>query len=394
LKADPKGVLTGAHFLDGDHACCEGAISAGCRFVAGYPITPSTEVVERIATRFPSIGGMFIQMEDEIASSIAIQGAVWGGAKAMTVTSGPGFSLMMEHIGLAVMLETPCVFVDVQRGGPSTGLPTLPAQADMMQARWGSHGDYEIIALCPNSPQECYDLTIQAFNLAEEYRVPVMMMMDECVGHMTEKVVIPDSETIELAERRYTSAKPGEYLPYCTEGNLVPAMAKAGDGHRFHVTGLTHDEKGYPVMNADAQEKCVRRLVEKIRGNADKIITLEESGIQEAEVIVVSYGITSRVAVKAIEMAKAEGVKVGHLRLITVWPFASKRIRELASRVKAFVMPELNYGQMFYELQSAVEGKAKTYLIPHGGGTVHDPEVICRKILEAAQDHPAKEPQR
>lgn len=391
MKADPKGVLTGAHFLDGDHSCCEGAISAGCRFVAGYPITPSTEVVERIASRFPSIGGLFVQMEDEIASSIAIQGAVWAGAKAMTVTSGPGFSLMMEHIGLAVMLETPCVFVDVQRGGPSTGLPTLPGQADMMQARWGSHGDYEVIALCPNSPQECYDLTIRAFNLAEEYRVPVMMMMDECVGHMTEKVIIPNAEDIEITERRYTTAKPGEYLPYATNGDIVPPMAKAGDGHHFHVTGLTHDEKGYPVMNAEAQEKCVRRLVDKIRNNAEKIISLEESDLEDAEVVVVSYGITSRVAVKAIEMAKAKGVRVGHLRLITVWPFAEKRIRELAGRIKAFVMPELNYGQMFYELQRVVEGRAECCLVPHGGGTVHDPEVICRKIVEAAKKSKVKE---
>lgn len=392
MKADPKGVLTGAHFLDGDHACCEGAISSGCRFVAGYPITPSTEVVERIALRFPSVGGMFIQMEDEIAASIAIQGAVWGGAKAMTVTSGPGFSLMMEHIGLAVMLETPCVFVDVQRGGPSTGLPTLPAQADMMQARWGSHGDYEVIALCPNSPQECYDLTIQAFNLAEEYRVPVMMMMDECVGHMTEKVVIPKAEEIEVTARCYTTAKPGEYLPYDTCGGIVPPMAKAGDGHRFHVTGLTHDDRGYPVMNADAQEICVHRLVEKIRGNADKIIMLEETETEGADIIVVSYGITSRVAVKAIEMAKASGIKVGHLRLLTVWPFAEKRIRELASHAKAFVMPELNYGQVYFEMQRAVEGRAATYLVPHGGGMVHDPDVIYRKLMEAAKEMLAKEP--
>jgi 2-oxoglutarate ferredoxin oxidoreductase subunit alpha len=384
LKADPKGVLTGAHFLDGDHACCEGALSAGCRFVAGYPITPSTEVVERIAGRFPLVGGLFIQMEDEIASSIAIQGAVWGGAKAMTVTSGPGFSLMMEHIGLAAMLETPCVFVNVQRGGPSTGLPTLPGQADMMQARWGSHGDYEIIALSPNSPQESYDLTIRAFNLAEEYRVPVMMMMDECVGHMTEKVVIPKPEEIEITPRHYTDAKPGEYLPYLTNGSMVPPMAKAGDGYRFHVTGLTHDERGYPVMNAEAQEKCVRRLVEKIRKNADKIVSVEETDIRGADVVVVSYGITSRVAVKAIEMAEAGGIKVGHLRLITVWPFAEKRIRELAGHVKAFVMPELNYGQMFYELQRVVEGKARSYLVPHGGGTVHQPEVIYQRIKEAA----------
>src|SRR3990170_5872423 len=220
-KADPKGVLTGVHFLDGDHACCEGALAAGCRFVAGYPITPSTEVVERYAQRIPTIGGVFIQMEDEIASSIAIIGASWAGAKTMTVTSGPGFSLMMEHIGLAVMMEVPCVFVNVQRGGPSTGLPTLPAQADMMQARWGSHGDYEIIALSPNSPQECFYVAIEAFNLAEKYRVPVFIMMDECVGHMTEKVIIPPAEEIELYSRRLTNSPPAEYLPYIPEDDLL-----------------------------------------------------------------------------------------------------------------------------------------------------------------------------
>lgn len=391
MKADPAGVLTGAHFLDGDHACCEGAIAAGCRFAAGYPITPSTEIVERIAARFPLVGGMFIQMEDEIAASIAIQGAVWGGAKAMTVTSGPGFSLMMEHIGLAAMLETPCVFVDVQRGGPSTGLPTLPAQADMMQARWGSHGDYEVIALCPNSPQECFDLTIRAFNLAEEYRVPVMLMMDECVGHMTEKVVIPEPGAIEITARNYTTAKPGEYRPYFTGGGLVPPMVRAGDGHRFHITGLTHDERGYPAMSAEAQERCVHRLVDKIRKNADKLISVDESDIEGADVVVVSYGITSRVAVKSIEMARAEGIRVGHLRLITAWPFPEKRIRELSEHVRAFVIPELNYGQMYYELKGALEGRAACHLVPHGGGMVHDPEVICRAIREAAGPKKLKE---
>jgi 2-oxoglutarate/2-oxoacid ferredoxin oxidoreductase subunit alpha len=327
---------------------------------------------------------MFIQMEDEIASSIAIQGAVWAGAKSMTVTSGPGFSLMMEHIGLAAMLETPCVFVDVQRAGPSTGLPTLPAQADMMQVRWGAHGDYEIIALCPNSPQECYDLTIRAFNLAEEYRVPVFVMMDECVGHMTEKVVIPRPEEIEVTERRFTKESPGEYLPFQANELEVPLMAKAGDGHKFHITGLTHDEKGYPAMNAEAQEKCVRRLVDKIRKNADNIIMLDESDTENAEVIIVSYGITSRVAVKAIEMAKAQGVKVGHLRLITAWPFPESRIRELAKSAKVFIMPELNYGQMFFEMQRVIDGKAKSVLIPHGGGTVHEPELIYDKIMESS----------
>src|SRR5512146_3270952 len=244
MKADPKGVLTGVHFLDGDHACCEGALAAGARFAAGYPITPSTEVVERFASRIPLVGGLFIQMEDEMAASIAIQGAVWAGAKAFTVTSGPGFSLMMEHVGLAAMTETPCVFVNVQRGGPSTGLPTLPAQADMMQARWGSHGDYGMIAVCPNSPQECFDLTIKAFNLSEQYRVPVMLMMDEVVGHMTEKVVIPPAEKIQVTPRRHTKAGPNDYLPYKANGDLVPDMVHAGEGYGFHITGLTHDERG------------------------------------------------------------------------------------------------------------------------------------------------------
>ncbi len=385
MKADPRGVLTGAHFLDGDHACCEGALAAGCRFVAGYPITPSTEVVERIAARFPTVGGLFVQMEDEIASSIAIQGAVWGGAKAMTVTSGPGFSLMMEHIGLAAMLETPCVFVDVQRGGPSTGLPTLPAQADMMQVRWGSHGDYEIIAYCPNSPQECFDLMIRAFNDAETYRVPVFMMLDECVGHMTEKVLIPEADAIDLVERRLTTAAPGRYRPYETGGAWVPPMAKSGDGHYFHITGLTHDENGYPVMNAQAQEACVRRLVDKIRKNADAIVAIEEDDTADADVVVVSYGITSRVALKAITRARAEGIRVGHLRMVTVWPFPETRIRRLAEAGKAFVLPELNYGQMYLELERVVAGRSRTHLVPHGGGTVHDPEVIYRKIKEAAQ---------
>ena len=226
---DDSGVLTGAHFVDGDHACCEGAIAAGCRFVAGYPITPSTEVVERIAERFPFVGGVFIQMEDEIASSIAIQGAVWAGKKAMTVTSGPGFSLMMEHIGYAAMTETPCVIVDVQRAGPSTGLPTMPAQGDMMQARWGSHGDYGIIALCPNSPQECFDLTIRAFNLAEQFRVPVLLMMDECVGHMIERVNIPPANEIHTFKRRYYHGSKNDFLPYKAEQDMVPPMIKAGE---------------------------------------------------------------------------------------------------------------------------------------------------------------------
>ncbi len=385
MTVDPKGVLTGHHYLDGDHACCEGALAAGCRFAAGYPITPSTEVVERISARFPMIGGVFIQMEDELASSIAVLGAAWAGKKSMTVTSGPGFSLMMEHIGLAAMTETPVVFVNVQRGGPSTGLPTLPGQADMMQARWGSHGDYEIIALCPNSPQECFDLTIEAFNLSEKYRVPVMFMMDECVGHMTERVIIPKPEELHVVDRKFTSRPPGEYLPYKVYDGWVPEMVKAGDGYRFHITGLTHNEVGYPAMNWQAQEKLVRRLIDKIRKNADEIAMYEEADTEDADVVVLSYGITSRVAMRGVEMARAQGAKVGTLRLIVVWPMPETKIREIAGKVKAIVVPEMNYGQVALEVERLAGGRTQTVLVPHGGGTVHDPEAIARAILEVSR---------
>ncbi|HQO35986.1 MAG TPA: 2-oxoacid:acceptor oxidoreductase subunit alpha [bacterium] len=385
MKADSAGVLTGAHFIDGDHACCEGALAAGCRFSAGYPITPSTEVVERIAARFPHVGGMFIQMEDELAASIAILGAAWGGAKALTVTSGPGFSLMMEHIGYAAMTETPCVIVNVQRGGPSTGLPTLPAQADMMQVRWGSHGDYGIIALSPNSPQECFDLTIEAFNLSEIYRVPTFLMMDESVGHMTERVVIPPADEIEVVPRRYTSKPPGDYLPFQPEEDLVPPMARLGQGYNVHVTGLTHDERGYPMMNPVAQDRLIRRLVDKIQNNTRKIARYEESEIEEADVVVVSYGITSRVAMEGIRLARESGIKVGILRLVVVWPFPGWRIAELAGQVKAFVVPELNMGQMVLEVERHAGREARTICVSHAGGTVHDPRDIARAIQEAVK---------
>jgi 2-oxoglutarate ferredoxin oxidoreductase subunit alpha len=385
LKADPKGVLTGEHYLDGDHACAEGALAAGCRFLAGYPITPSTEMAERISERFPEVGGIFIQMEDELGSMAAVVGAAWGGAKSMTVTSGPGFSLMMENIGLAAMMEIPCVIVNIQRGGPSTGLPTLPGQADMMQARWGSHGDYEIIALSPNSPQECFEVVIEAANLSEKYRVPVFVMADECVGHMTEKVVIPKADEIEIYPRRYTKLSPGEYLPFKSGEDLIPDMVKAGDGYKIHITGLTHDEKGYPVMSWEAQEKLVRRLVDKIRLHADEIVHTEESDLEDAEVVVLSYGISSRVAIPAIQKAKKEGIKVGQLRLIIVWPFPEKKIRELAKKVKAFVVPEINYGQIVLEVERCAAGKAKTILVPHGGGWVHNPGDIYKAIKEGVK---------
>ncbi|UCF33528.1 MAG: 2-oxoacid:acceptor oxidoreductase subunit alpha [Phycisphaerales bacterium] len=385
MKTDPAGVLTGAHYLDGDFACGEGAMAAGCRFVAGYPITPSTEVVERISRRFPMMGGLFIQMEDELASMAAVVGASWTGTKSMTVTIGPGFRLMMENIGLAAMMETPCVVVNVQRGGPSTGLPTMVGQADMMQARWGSHGDYELIALSPQSPQEAFDLTIDAFNLSELYRVPVMFMMDECVGHMTEKVVIPAAEEIDIVPRALTHQRPGEYRPYKVNGNLIPEFARAGDGYRFHTTGLTHDERGYPVMSSQCQEKCVHRLLDKIKVNVDKITRYDEEKTDGADVVLVTYGITSRVARMGIDLARKKGVKVGVMRLIVVWPFPEKRIRELAGKIKAFVVPEINFGQIVLEVERCAAGKASAISVPHAGGGVHNPNDICEAILRAAK---------
>ena len=377
--------LTGEFFMLGDEACAEGAIAAGCRFFAGYPITPATEIAERMSRRLPEVGGTYIQMEDELASMAAVLGASWAGVKAMTATSGPGFSLMMENLGLGIMLETPCVLVNVQRGDPSTGLPTLVGQGDMMQARWGSHGHYEIIALAPSSPQELFDLTIRAFNLSEKYRTPVLVMTDAEVGHMTEKVRIPPPEEIEIYPRRKATVPPEEYLPFQPGEDLVPPMACAGEGYRFHVTGLTHDERGYPVINAEAQERLIRRLIEKIRKNKDDIIEVEEDGLEDAEVVVCSYGIAARAALWPVELARREGIKVGYLRLITVWPFPEERIRELAGRVRAFVVPEINYGQIALEVERCAAGRAEVILVPHAGGDIHKPERVLEAIRRAVK---------
>jgi len=381
-----KVPLHGEFFLSGDEACAEGALSAGCRFFAGYPITPATEIAERMAERMPDVGGVFIQMEDELASMNAVLGAAWGGAKAMTATSGPGFSLMMENLGLGIMTETPCVVVDVQRGGPSTGLPTLVGQGDMMQARWGSHGSYEIIALCPSSPQEFFDLTIESFNLSEKYRTPVLLMADEAVGHMTERVVVPPVESLQLYPRRKPTVPPEQYRPFEGDTNGVPAMACAGEGYRLHVTGLTHDERGYPATSTpDTQARLVHRLIAKIRDHRDDILRAQSDGLDDADVIVVAYGITARIALWPIEMARAQGIKVGWLKLITVWPFPEDLIRALAPRIKAFVVPEINYGQIALEVERCAAGQARTILVPHAGGEVHEPHVILDAIRDAAR---------
>ena len=380
-----RAVLSGKHFWYGNIAIAEGAIAAGCRFFAGYPITPASEIAEHISRRFPEVGGVFVQFEDELASMAAILGASWAGTKSMTATSGPGLSLMLENIGLGIMMEVPTVVVDVQRGAPSTGLPTLTAQGDVMQAKWGSHGQYEIIALSPNSPQEAFDFTIRCFNLAEKYRVPVILLASETVGHSAGKVFVPPEEEIELVHRKRARVPPGEYLPYSPDEDLIPPMACAGEGYSIKATGLTHDERGYPDTVAEAQEKLVRRLSDKIRNHREEIVDVEEEGMEDAEIAVVSYGQVSLPARRATRMAREEGIRAGSIRLITIWPFAEHVIQRWAGQVKCFVVPELNYGQIYLEVKREAGGDAETVLIPRMGGRLITSEEIYREIRRVSE---------
>ncbi|MBW1679890.1 MAG: 2-oxoacid:acceptor oxidoreductase subunit alpha [Deltaproteobacteria bacterium] len=369
-------VLTGEHFMTGDEAAAEGALAAGCRFFAGYPITPATEVAERIAERMPQVGGTFIQMEDEIAAMAAVVGASCAGVKSMTATSGPGFSLMMENLGLAVCTETPCVLVNVQRAGPSTGLPTQGAQGDMMQARWGSHGHYDLIALAPASPQECFHLTIEAFNLSETYRVPVLVMTDEIIGHLSERVVIPPAKAIKTVSRPRAKGRKDRFLPYKPGPRGVAPMAAAGEGYRIHVTGLTHDERGYPVMTVEAQAEMMDRIMGKIRNNREDIIRTEAYRLDDADFVLVSYGVSARTSLAAVDEARELGIRAGLLRLVTPWPFPEEKIRALAGRVKGFVTVEINLGQMHLEVERCAGGRAPAYLVGHPGGTIIPPESV------------------
>ena len=356
MAVKEREVLTGEHFMQGDYACAEGAIAAGCRFFAGYPITPATEISERMARRLPEVGGVYIQMEDELSSMAAVIGASYAGLKAMTATSGPGFSLMQENIGLAVMTETPCVVVDIMRGGPSTGQPTKPSQQDVMQAKWGSHGDCEIIALAPSSVQEMFDLTIEAFNLSEIYRTPVFVLADEIIGHMSERVVIPPREEIKLTGRKKPQSAPEKYIPFQPDEDLIPPMACFGEGYHFYATGLTHDETGHPrTSSAEAQQKLVQRLCDKIRKNAEKIIKVQETMLDDAEVAVVAYGITSRAAISAVRKVREAGIRAGLLRLVTLWPFPERQVSKVAKQVDAIVVPEMNCGQIVREVERAAK---------------------------------------
>ncbi len=378
MKKWMRRMKTEDYFIQGNEACARGAIKAGCRFFAGYPITPSTEIAEDMALFLPREGGTFVQMEDEISALGAVVGAVWGGAKGMTATSGPGFSLMQEHIGYAVMTETPLVIVNMQRGSPSTGQPTMASQSDMMQARWGSHGDYEIIALSPSSVQECFDFTVEAFNLAEKYRVPVMVMSDEIVGHMREKIGI--SEKVDIIARKMPTQEPEKYLPYQADSDGTSPMPSFGDGYKIHITGLTHDERGYPdASNPTTHSQLVKRLCSKILNHKEDICRIKTESVNDAELIVISYGAPSRSALKAVRTARKQGIKAGFIKIDVVWPFPDQMIREAVGKARRVIVVEMNLGQIYYEVQRILP-EIQVDLASKIGGEMHLPQEILDKM--------------
>jgi 2-oxoglutarate ferredoxin oxidoreductase subunit alpha len=370
--------------MQGNEACVEGALAAGMRLYAGYPITPSTEIAELSALRLPQEGGKFIQMEDEIASIACAIGASVAGVKSMTATSGPGFSLKQENLGYAVLAEIPLVVVDVQRMGPSTGMPTSPSQGDMMMARWGTHGDHPIIAICPSSVKETYDLTIRAFNLSEKYRTPVLLMMDELVGHLREGMELPDKEDITIVDRPTVKYPDPKRLPYhMKKGQLVPEMAPFGMGQRYNITGLIHDESGFPTNSIEEAEKMMNRLMHKISDNYEKIKDYVTENVEDADVVVFCYGGTARAAQTAMEMAREKGLKVGIFRPRTVWPFPEKELEELSRKVRRIVVAEHNYGQMLLEVQRVVKNNCGVGFVGKWNGGVITPQEILAKIEEA-----------
>ncbi len=369
--------------MQGNEACVEGALSAGMRFFAGYPITPSTEIAEGAAQKLPRYGGKFIQMEDEIASMAATIGASLTGLKSMTATSGPGFSLKQENIGYAAITEVPCVIVNVQRSGPSTGLPTSPSQGDVMQAKWGTHGDHPIIALSPSSVSETYSLTMRSFNLAEKYRVPVILLLDEVIGHMREKIEIPTIKEGDIFDRLKPDQNDKDYLPYkVKKGEIVPRMSSFGDGFKDHVTGLVHYESGFPSNKPEVADVLIKRLMNKIENNIDDIVTYEEYLTDDAEIIILSYGGSARSAKSAVKKARKSGLKVGMFRPITIWPFPEEKLKLLSNSCKDIIVAEMNYGQLVLEVERIVKNSANVHHIGKVNGEVITPEEIFSKIRE------------
>jgi 2-oxoglutarate ferredoxin oxidoreductase subunit alpha len=372
--------------LQGNHACALGALAAGCRFYAGYPITPSSEVAERMAIELPRAGGIFIQMEDEIASLGAVLGASLGGLKAMTATSGPGFSLLQEHLGYAAGTEIPCVIVDVMRGGPSTGMPTRPSQSDVMQARFGSHGDYPVIALAPASVAEIWSETVRAFNLSERCRVPVVVLYDEVVGHLIETVELPSADRLELAERSWASGPREAYRPYAPGEDDIPAMPRLGDGYRAHITGLTHAEDGFPTQDPATVERVMRRLLGKLDRHREVIDSYEVIDCDDVEVLVVAYGITARAARRAVTDARREGIRAGLFRPVTLWPFPERAFREVAEGARAVLVPELNAGQLCLEVERHCAAQGVVERLGRIDGQAIAPDEILDRIVELARN--------
>ena len=370
--------------MQGNEACVEGALAAGMRLYAGYPITPSTEIAELSAMRLPEVGGKFIQMEDEIASMACAIGASVAGVKAMTATSGPGFSLKQENLGYACLAEIPVVLVDVQRTGPSTGLPTSPAQGDVMMARWGTHGDHPIIVLSPSSVKETFDLTVRAFNLSEKYRTPVILLMDEIIGHLREGVELPDPEDIEVVNRPTVQYPEVKRKPYHMKpGQLVPQMAPFGKGQRYNITGLLHDESGFPTNSNEEAEKLINRLMHKISDNYEKIVRVEEVDMEDAEAAIFCYGGTMRAAITAQQNLREKGIKCGIFRPQTIWPFPERELEKYAGKLKKIVVAEHNYGQLVYEVERVMKGRTAVEFIGRYNGTVIPPEEIERKVEES-----------
>jgi len=373
--------MTNAKLMQGNEACTLGALAAGLDFYAGYPITPSTEIAELCSEELPKIGGKFIQMEDEIGSIAAIIGASLTGRKAMTATSGPGFSLMQENLGYASLTEVPIVIINVQRVGPSTGMPTSLAQGDIMQARWGTHGDHPVVVLAPGNVKECFELTIKAFNIAEEYRVPVIVLSDEVIGHMREKVILPDSKDIKVSNRAVPTS-PGGYLPYKADADGgVPLMAPFGAGYRYHVTGLFHDETGFPSNRSDVADTLLRRLQRKVEKAEPAIRDYFTESVDDCDVLVVAFGSSAMSALSAVRQARAKGVKAGLFRPKTIWPFPEEPLSKLASRVKRVIVPEMNLGQLILEIERIVAGRAPVEHLGKVNGELFRPEEVLVAIM-------------
>ncbi len=371
--------------LQGNEACAEAAIAAGCRFFAGYPISPSSEIAEHLSVLLPRVGGKFIQMEDEIAAMGAILGAAMTGAKVMTATSGPGYSLKQENIGYATMAEIPCVIVDVMRGGPSTGLPTSPAQSDVMQARWGTHGDHPAVALAPASVREVYDETIRAFNIAERFRTPVSLLVDEIIAHMRERVDVPDKTEITLWERPRPTGPPEQYLPFGDTPTGVPPMANFGEGYRYHVTGLYHDPRGLPKDSPDVVDAKMRRLMRKIELGAADILKHEAFLLEDADLAIIAYGSSARSAKAAIRLARAQGIRVGLMRPLTIWPFFEGPVADLSKQVRHIIVPEMNLGQLVLEVERVVQGRCPVHRVNRVTGEPIPPDEILAKIEDLAK---------